>query len=147
MYNPLPKPLTPEIFQSMDYSQILYLEITAPGGMGMAGGVLIFTMEKDNLNYYSTNYFQNKELYEIVKNTVLMYADQYVHTILLNPVIYFNYCYGGMGNDTFMRSTAIIESVNEQLKFNIAKKQYFIKPSVEGIFNSISLWLKKRNNT
>lgn len=144
MYEPLPTSLTIEVFLGMDYSQILYAEITAPGGMGMAGGILLFVLEKEILASYSTNYFINTELYELIKETILKYTDRYVYTDLLNPVIYYNFCYGGMGNDIFLKADTKITISNEQLEFSISDNNYFVKPSVLGIFNSISKWLEKR---
>lgn len=146
MYDPLPMPLTAEIFQSMDYSQILYVEITAPGGMGMAGGVLISIIENDEAVLYSTNYFINKELFNEVKETILKFADRYVHTEFSNPIVHFNFCYGGMGNDVFLKSNATITTLQEQLQFTCSGKEYTVKPSVDGIFNSISQWIEKRSN-
>ena len=146
MYEPLPVPLTAEIFQSMDFSRILYVEMTAPGGMGMAGGVLIFILENDIPVSYSTNYFINKELYDQVKVTILKFVDRYVYTVFSNPVVHFNFCYGGMGNDIFLKSTATIVPAEGQLDFTISGKHYFITPSVEGIYNNISQRLEKNKN-
>ena len=63
--------LTDDKFDSLVISHIIYAEISDGGAMGNSGEILIYTLHKNELIPYSTNYSKNENLFKKVEKNCL----------------------------------------------------------------------------
>lgn len=69
--------LTKDILNNLSISNIIYTEVSEPGAMGNAGGIMIYIIENQELICYETDWFENKEMYLETGKILLNYQKEY----------------------------------------------------------------------
>ncbi|MDB4769186.1 hypothetical protein OAG16_03810 [Saprospiraceae bacterium] len=127
--------LTKEILETISPREIIYAEVAGGGAMGNSGGIMIYVVNKEQLICYETSVFNDEEVYLI--------ADDFVSK---NERTYFNYYYGGMGNNVFVNKDAELNTKQEYFSYLKNGFEYKIYSSVKGVFNSVVNKMKNPNS-
>jgi len=127
--------LTKEILETVAPKEIIYAEVAGGGAMGNSGGIMIYVVNKVQLICYETSVFTDEEVY--------LKADDFISK---NEKTYFNYYYGGMGNNVFVNKDAELNTKQEYFSYLQNGYEYKIYSSVKGVFNSVVNRMKNLNN-
>lgn len=127
--------LTKEILETISPNEIIYAEVAGGGAMGNSGGIMIYLVNKTQLICYETSVFTDEEVYLIAEDFLSM-----------NENAYFNYYYGGMGNNVFINKNAELNIKLEYFSYLQNGFEYKIYSSVKGVFNSVVNRMKNPNS-
>ncbi len=127
--------LTKELLEAISPNEIIYAEVAGGGAMGNSGGILIYVVKKLQLICYETSVFTDEEVYLI--------AEDFLSN---NEKTFFNFYYGGMGNNVFINKTAELKIKQEYFSYIQNEFEYKIYSSVKGVFNSVVNRMKKPKN-
>lgn len=140
------KLLSKSILEEINPNEIIYAEVTPPGAMGNEGGIIMYIprCETEQLVCYETNIYDDEETYLSAKNFLFKHLDRQNENTE-NEDLYFNFYYGGMGNNVFIHKKAKLEVQKDYFVYTIERFQFQIFSSVQGVFNNvINQILKKR---
>lgn len=127
--------LTKEILETISPNEIIYAEVAGGGAMGNSGGIMIYLVNKTQLICYETNVYTDEEVYLIAEDFLSK-----------NENAYFNYYYGGMGNNVFINKNAELNIKLEYFSYLQNGFEYKIYSSVKGVFNSVVNRMKNPNS-
>jgi hypothetical protein len=116
--------LTKDLLNTLSVDEIIYAEVTHPGGMGNSGGIRISIIKNEKLVTYTTNCSADE-------NTYLTVGDLLRHSS--------NCCFyeGGMGNSVYINKNITLKIGDGYFIYNRNNKGYHILSSVQGVFNSV----------
>ena len=120
--------LTRKILDDIDFCNVIYAEITPLGGMGNAGGVILYSYLENHVICYETNIDQDETTYAAFDKK-----------IALNKEKFLAY-YGGMGNYVFINKESTIKADDEKKCFVFVDGQnkFQIDSSSLGVYKSVS---------
>jgi hypothetical protein len=127
--------LTKDILATLSPSEIIYAEVAGGGAMGNSGGIMIYVIKKVQLICYETSVFTDEEVYLI--------ADDFLSN---NEKTFFNFYYGGMGNNVFINKNVELKIKQEYFAYLQNGFEYKIYSSVKGVFNSVVNRMSNPNN-
>jgi hypothetical protein len=130
-----PIKLTKDILETISPGEIIYAEVADGGAMGNSGGIMIFVINKMQLICYETSVFTDEEVYLI--------ADDFLSN---NEKTFFNFYYGGMGNNVFINKNVELKIKQEYFTCIQNGFEYKIYSSVNGVFNSVVNRMNDTNN-
>ncbi len=111
--------------------------------MGNSGGIILYTLNKDEFIHYSTNVFEYPELYHEIEKMLLQHQNQLDFEGNTSELL-FDYHYGGMGNNVFIRKGKKLNEGNEVFYHTVDDFHYVMFPSVRGVFNSVAHSMKNK---
>src|SRR5690554_8177441 len=105
MIKPMEQKLSVAILNNIDLDKIIYAEITQAGGMGNAGGIILYAHQEgtDQLIYYETNIYHDEETFVVGEKLF------YKEINSLDGSEYFDLYNGGMGNQIVVNKKANLE--------------------------------------
>jgi hypothetical protein len=120
--------LTMEVLNEADLRRVMYVEVTAPGGMGNLGGVVMEVFDGNVLSRYESNIELDEAVWDAASQKVKSNRDL------------FDYHYGGYGNDVFLKRGAgiVADEQNESLTFEHDGKPFHFRSSVLGVFRAVA---------
>ncbi len=127
--------LTKEILETISPNEIIYAEVAGGGAMGNSGGIMIYVIKKVKLICYETSVFTDEEVYLI--------ADDFLSK---NEKTFFNFYYGGMGNNVFINKNVELIIKHEYFAYLQNGFEYKLYSSVRGVFNSVVGRMNDPNN-
>ena len=91
MIESIKKPLSEAIIESIELQKIIYAEVTPPGAMGNAGGIIIYILqnEANGIICYETNIYDDEGTYLVAEKLLLQYHD-IDNSSQENENLYFN---------------------------------------------------------
>ena len=92
MIEAIKKPLSEAVIERIELQKIIYAEVTPPGAMGNAGGIIIYILqsETNEIICYETNIHDDEGTYLAAEKLLLQYHD--IKNINQeNDNLYFNY--------------------------------------------------------
>jgi hypothetical protein len=143
MIEAIKKPLSEAVIERIELQKIIYAEVTPPGAMGNAGGIIIYILqsETNEIICYETNIHDDEGTYLAAEKLLLQYHD--IKNINQeNENLYFNYYYAGVGNHVFINKKANLSILNNHFIYNTSTFQFQISSSCRGVFNSLIEQLK-----
>lgn len=145
MIKPTTKSLSKSILNSIEPEEIIYAEVTPPGAMGNSGGIVIYIPqnETDQLICYETNIYDDEEIYLMAKEVLFKHLDRQ-NTDNENENLYFDFYYGGMGNNVFINKKVKLGIKEDYFIYNTERLQFQIYASVQGVFNSVVNQIQKK---
>ena len=141
MQEPVFSELTSEILHRLDPHGILYAEVTPPGAMGNAGGVMLYAYRDGKIYYYETNYYRDQPLF-LEAEQLLLRHEATTKQDVARAV--FEVLYGGMGNLAFVNRQVKLEVGADHLVYLIDGRAYKVHCSVQGIFLSVADRIRRR---
>jgi hypothetical protein len=143
MIKPTTTKLTKEVIDSIIPKEIIYAEVAGGGAMGNSGGIMIYLIKEDTLICYETNVFTDEETYSQAEELLLKHQSQFKFEVLETQDNFFDYFYGGMGNNVFVNKSAALEINDGFFIYRNRSLVYQILPSVIGVFNGVVYAMKK----
>lgn len=139
MIKPTRKKLSVIVLNNIDLDEIIYAEITQPGGMGNAGGIILYAHQggTEQLICYETNIYDREETYVVGEKLL------YKEINSLDGSEYFDLYTGGMGNQIVVNKKANLEITDHYFVYTRGEVQYQIVSSVQIIFNTVVFAMKK----
>jgi hypothetical protein len=143
MIESIKKPLSEAVIESIELQKIIYAEVTPPGAMGNAGGIIIYILqsETNEIICYESNIYDDEGTYLAAEKLLLQYHDT-ENINQENENLYFNYYYAGGGNHVFINKKANLSILNNHFIYNTSTFQFQISSSCRGVFNSLIEQLK-----
>lgn len=145
-FKKIPKPLTFELLKKYDISKIIYSELAESGAMGNAGGVIVYVEDNNALLCYTLSYYTNKEDFLKTWSYLFKYQTEYKPEEYPLKESIFNYYYGGAGNHVLINANVKLKESGTNFIYYYNDNKYVIKPSVEGVFNSVSYNINKKKD-
>lgn len=138
MINPISKALSKSILNSIEIEKIIYAEVTPPGAMGNAGGIMIYIPQSgtSKLVCYETNIYHDEETYSLAEELLFRHLDR-SNTNNENENLFFNYYYGGVGNNVFINKKVKLTIQDDFFVYKTHDLEFQIFSSVQGVFNSV----------
>lgn len=127
--------MTKDILETLSSREIIYAEVAGGGAMGNSGVIMIYVIKKEQLVCYETSVFTDEEVYLI--------ADDFLS---INVKTFFNFYYGGMGNNVFINKNIELKIKQEYFAYLQNGFEYKIYSSVNGVFNSVVNRINNPNN-
>ena len=127
--------LTKEILETILPKEIIYAEVAGGGAMGNSGGIIIYVVKEEPLICYETSIFTDEEVFILADDFLSNYAK-----------LFFNFYYGGMGNNVFIKKDAELKIKEEHFAYLHNGFEYKIYSSVKGVFNSVVNSMNNPNN-
>lgn len=120
--------LTRKILDDIDFSNVVYVEITPLGAMGNSGGVMMYVYQKNQMVCYETNINEDEATYTAFEKKITHNKDKFL------PY------YGGMGNYVFINKESSIKADDEKKCFVFVDGQnkFQIDSSSRGVHMSVS---------
>lgn len=148
MIVPILRQLTPSIVNSIYADKIIYAEVTPNGAMGNSGGVIIYTIQGSNkeLIRYETNIYDDQETYLLADAKLCKHLDKENENNGKED-LYFDYYYGGMGNNVFINKKANLSIQDNYLVYQKDGLEFQIYSSVRGVFNVVVTQLNEKKNS
>lgn len=133
MIKPTRKRLSVIVLNNVDLDEIIYAEITQPGGMGNAGGIILYAHQggTEQLICYETNIYDREETYVVGEKLL------YKEINSLDGSEYFDLYTGGMGNQIVVNNKANLEITDHYFVYTTGEVHYQIVSSVQIIFNTV----------
>lgn len=134
--------LTHELVAQIDFTKVIYGERTQSGGMGNAGGIILYVIEGKKLARYETNCFSDEPVWVATMNRIVD-----------NEELFHLYA-GGMGNGVFIKRGIELENeedISEDGRWNShfiythKGVKHPIFSSVYGVHKNIARALKNGN--
>ena len=145
MIKPKKLQLTRDQIQNINFNKIIYAEFTEPGGMGNAGGIMLYLISDAELLCYETSIFNDEDTYiqigKILHNN--LYENDLVTVTPQNHN--FHYYYGRMGNHIYVNVNARLIIRDNYFVYQEANNEYQIISSVVGVFNAVSEIMKNQS--
>ncbi len=120
--------ITTDNLDDIDFSKVIYCEISPEGAMGNEGGIVLYVLEnEDSLTTYETNEFIDKQAFEAVEEKIGQNRD------------FFTNYYGGAGNYVHIRKSIDLE-IDEKYQcfwYHSKTTKLRIDSSVEGVFLAV----------
>ncbi len=130
--------LSEAIVDDLILSDVVYAEVTEPGGMGNAGGIIIYVVQNNELICFETNSFSNRLLYPKVYELFFNHQKGFKSETLSVEKVFFNYHYGGAGNHVFVNQNATPTKGIDFFIFKLEEVDYPIYCSVQGVHNCVA---------
>ena len=140
-----PFDLTNEILNAFSVNEIIYAEYADSGAMGVAGGILIYTMKEDILFCYKTSIFIDQITYENAINIFKNNSVINLNTGQQNENGVFNFYNGGCGNHVFINKDKKLKPFDGYFLFLHNGRNYRIYSSVNGVFIGVVYQLQMKN--
>jgi hypothetical protein len=139
MIKPISKSLLVSTLKKIEVNNILYAEVTPTGAMGNSGGIIIYLRDRTNKEIvrYETNIDDNEEAYLLAGEILFKYSDN-ENTNSDNVNLYFDYYYGGMGNNVFINKKIKLSLHEKYFIYKEAESEYQITSSVPSVFFSVN---------
>lgn len=139
MIKPMEQKLSVAILNNIDLDKIIYAEITQPGGMGNAGGIILYAHQggTEQLICYETNICDDQETYLVGEELL------YKEINSLDGSEYFDLYTGGMGNQIVVNKKANLEITDDYFVYTTGEVQFQIVSSVHIIFTRVAYDMKK----
>jgi hypothetical protein len=127
--------LTPELVMRLNLGAIVYGEQTRLGGMGNAGGVILYAAEEGHLTRYETSYYEDETAWSDVR------------TRIDDNEALFDFYSGGMGNGVFIKKgisftikhyTSEARRLDSHFVYQQGGVRYRIFSSVYGVFRNVA---------
>jgi hypothetical protein len=134
--------LTKDLLNTLSVDEIIYAEVTRPGGMGNVGGIRISIIKDEKLVTYTTNYYTDENTYFAV---VDLLRDSCIHNndIQVDKII-FDYYRGGWGNHVYVNKNITLKIGDRYFThgdcyfiYNRNNKEYHVLSSVDGVFINV----------
>lgn len=127
------EPLTLARIGELDFRLVYYMEVTAPGGMGNVGGVVVEVLAGSELIRYETHFDADEAAWEAAREKMK------AHRAL------FDYHYGGYGNDAFVKKDAgiVVDEPSSRFKFEHDGRSYNFSSSVPGVFSMVAAAMRR----
>ena len=138
MIKPMEQKLSVAILNNIDLDKIIYAEITQPGGMGNAGGIILYAHQEgtDQLICYETNIYHDEETFVVGEKLL------YEEINSLDGSEYFDLYNGGMGNQIVVNKKANLEITDRYFLYKIGEVQFQIFSSLHIIFTRLAYEMK-----
>lgn len=137
MIKPITLKLTNDHIRNINFNNIIYAEFTEPGGMGNAGGIMLYLISDAKLHCHETNIFNNEDTYKLTGK--ILQDNLLEHELVADKSQSNNlhYYYGGMGNHVFINANARLIFHENYFVYRAANDEYQIIPSAMGVFNAV----------
>lgn len=138
MIRPITTRLSKSILESIEVDKIIYAEVTSPGGMGNAGGTMIY-LRPSNTNemfLYEASIYDDHEAYGMADEMLFTHADKTNKHSTKEPK-YFDLYDGGMGNAVFINKKAMLMVRENFFVYTTNDVRFQIFSSVQGVFDSV----------
>lgn len=128
---PKEQKLTEALLDKINFKNVLYGERTQTGGMGNAGGIILYVLNGDKYTRYDTNVFTDEP-------TALA-----AHTAIVKNESLFSLVIGGMGNGVLVNKIVplMIDEDGQCFWYEHDGNKYRIESSVKGVYNNVVKWL------
>lgn len=132
------KALSIAILNSLEPKEVIYAEVTLPGGMGNSGGIIIYILDKDTDQpiCYETNIHNDEEVYRLAQDFLFKNLDRNI-TSIEKEELYFDYYHGGMGNSVLINKTAKLDIKENYFLYKTEQFNYKVLASCPGVFQNV----------
>lgn len=145
MVQPVYKSLTRSILECMEMDQVIYAEVTPPGSMGNAGGIVIYIREGGSRAFicYETSIHADEQTY--LSAEAKLHGHVYSeHMGSGDATRCLDLYYGGMGNNVFVNRNMTLSAQDDFFVCHADGQEYQVIPSVYGVFRFVSAQLQKK---
>ena len=138
MISPITKTLSKSVLESIEIDKIIYAEVTPPGAMGNAGGIILYVPQigMNELICYETNIYNDEETYILAEEKLFRHLDR-DSTNNEKENLLFDFYYGGMGNNVFINKNVTLTIQDGFFIHKLDTLELQIFSSVQGVFNSV----------
>ncbi len=138
MISPITKTLSKSVLESIEIDKIIYAEVTPPGAMGNAGGIILYVphLGTNELICYETNIYNDEETYLLAEEKLFRHLDR-DNTNNEKENLFFDFYYGGMGNNVFINKNITLTIQDGFFIHKLDNLELQIFSSVQGVFNSV----------
>lgn len=138
MITPITKKLSKSILDSIEIDKIIYAEVTPPGAMGNSGGIILYVRQENNTDMFcfETSIYDDEDIYLLAEKVLFKHLDR-ENNISGKEQLYFDFYYGGMGNNVFINKKINLSIQDNYFVYHIDDLEYQIFSSVKGVFNSV----------
>ncbi len=139
MITPITKKLSKSILDSIEIDKIIYAELTPPGAMGNAGGIIIYIIQgsKSEMIRFETSIYDDEETALLAEEILFKYLDSELNISRREP-LYFDFYYGGMGNYVFINKKVNLSIQDNYFVYRVDDLEYQIFSSVQGVFDCVA---------
>ncbi len=148
MITPITRKLSKSILDNIEIDKIIYAEVTPPGAMGNSGGIIFYIRRENNTEMFcfETNIYDDEEIYLLAEKVLFKHLDR-ENNISGKEQLYFDFYYGGMGNNVFINKKINLSIQDNYFVYRIDDLEYQIFSSVQGVFNSVVNQMNSNKST
>ena len=129
--------LTKLLLATIKPSDVVYAEITSPGGMGNSGGMLLYVIKDTQLKLYTTSSFSDREVYMETDNLI------FHHFSKIKKLDEFNYYPGGVGTYVYIHKNVKLTIKAGFFTYRIQGAEYNILSSTMRVFYNVLSRMKQ----
>jgi len=134
--------LTKSLLDSISPRDIVYAEVSEPGAMGNAGGIIIYVLQNEKLLCYETSIFSNEAVYNEANALLVRHRETAKNESLGGQEEYLKSYYSGMGNRVSVNKDIELKINEDHFTFLKNGLAYEIQSSVKGVFLNVASRLK-----